>query len=104
LAVGDTISSTSASASISFQPAAGVGVMITFVSGFNGTQAGLTDGTNESKCYATRENSGVRTTTNSWGWGYGYSQNTNVRIPITNTYYLTITNTSNAGYSGVQII
>jgi len=104
LAVGDTINSTSASSSLSFQPAVGVGVMITFVSGFNGTQAGLTDGVNESKCYATRENSAVRTTTNSWGWGFGYCQNTNIRIPITNSNYLTITNTSNAGYSGVQII
>jgi len=102
MTVGDIINSTSASSSLSFQPAAGVEVMITFISGVSATQAGLTDGTNESKCYMTREYNNTRSTTYPWAYAWGYAQGTSTKIPITNTYYLTITNTSNAGYGGLQ--
>jgi hypothetical protein len=102
MAKGDTINSTSASTSINFQPASGVEVMITFISGLSGTQAGLTDGTTESKCYIAREVSNTRTTTYPWAYGYSFAQS-NVRIPVTNSNYLTVTNTTNAGYSGIQI-
>ena len=105
MVVGDIISATSSGTTLSFQPASGVEVMITFVSGNQGTgnsasgsQCGLTDGTNT--CYIN----------NSAGTNYahyhshGYNNGGNQRIPVTNTNYLTISNNSfNAGYAGLQI-
>jgi hypothetical protein len=112
MAKGDVVSATSSGTTLTFQPASGVEVMITFVAGDQGTSngnsgssCGITDGTdacninNSSGGYYNYGGNGT-----SRAFGYGYNNGGNQRIPITNARYLTITNlSSKAGYSGIQI-
>ena len=103
MAKGDTVSATSALTALNFQPASGVEVMITFISGTSGTQAGITDGTNDYKTYMQQSVSNTRTSTYPWAYAYGYSEGANLKIPVNNTNYLVISSAGNAGYAGVQV-
>lgn len=91
MAVGDVISDVTAVLTSTFQPAAGVEVMITFAIGGNIGQTGLTDGVNTSFTYA-QFNTGT------------FPSSAVLKLGITNTNYLWQTNNFNTVmYSGIQM-
>jgi hypothetical protein len=93
MAVGDIIQAlgTAANIGVTFQPAAGVEIMVTWVSAISIGTFGLTDGTNTSLNYSQYN------TTN------GFMGN-NVKLGITNTLYLQVNANSTFGsFSGIQI-
>ena len=108
MAKGDVVSGTSSGTTLTFQPASGVEIIISFVSGnqytgagASGSLCGITDGTNV--CNINNTAGGYMGNTDRT-YGFGYNNGGNQKIPINNTNYLTITNNSyNAGYAGIQI-
>tara|TARA_R100000963_G_C4597043_1_gene72092 strand:+ start:226 stop:564 length:339 start_codon:yes stop_codon:yes gene_type:complete len=111
MVAGDIISATFASGTQTFQPAAGVEIMIMFVGGstgnsgsLGGSQVGLTDGVNAGLFH---HNMGARAISTSADRSYGYAavnnSGGNLKIGITNTIYLTMIASGNASYSGIQI-
>ena len=111
LTAGDVISGTVNGSTLTFQPAVGVEVMITWIGGHMytsyssaGSTSGITDGVNASTFYHAVGGYGgnnYRT--------FGFADNSNgkggIKMGITNSFYLTITNArdTNAGYSGIQM-
>ena len=90
MAVGDVISATVATNSLSFQPSAGSEIMITHFGTQTGTNpnCGITDGTNLSHLI------------------YGQTTfTTAAKIFITNSFYLFVVfgGSGNSGYTGIQI-
>ena len=93
MAVGDIIQAQGAvsAAGLTFQPAAGTEIMVTWVSAMSVGSFGLTNGTNTSISYSQYNN------TNPF-------EGNNVKLGITNTLYLVIAaNSTFGGFSGIQI-
>tara|TARA_R110000751_G_scaffold224404_1_gene326477 strand:+ start:215 stop:517 length:303 start_codon:yes stop_codon:yes gene_type:complete len=91
LAVGDIISDVdNSSTTLTFQPAAGVEIMITMCGGMNLGYVGITDGVSDAVQY-TQYNTALITAPN-------------IKVGITNTHYFkNYTNVAGCGYSGIQI-
>ena len=89
MAVGDIVSGVgSTSANLSFQPASGVEVMITFTSNYN-AWIYFTNGTLNSLSHHSMTT--------------GSAEGAKVKIPINNTNYITLSAGSYpSGYSGIQ--
>ena len=111
MTAGDVISGIVGGGSLTFQPAAGVEIMITWVSGNNytgygnsGSQCGITDGVNAATFYHAVGGYGGNNY-RTFGFAENGSGSGGLKIGITNTRYLTINNSSygNAGYSGIQM-
>lgn len=93
MAVGDIVSGQDnvPAGTFTFQPAAGVEIMITWVTGYSLSYYGLTDGANTSLSFA-----GYNTTE--------YFGGNNTKLGITNALYFTVNaNATYGGFSGIQI-
>jgi hypothetical protein len=92
MAVGDIIVAQGAASAggLTFQPAAGTEIIVTWVSAMSIGTFGLYNGTNTSLSYTQYNNT-------------YYSEGNNVKLGITNSLYLIITaNATFAAFSGIQ--
>jgi len=108
MVAGDIINATFSGGTHSFQPAATIEIMITYIAGDSGggytswqsSVAGLTDGVNVADFDVA---SGLHRMFNYQSLGARQTKNGNLKIGITNTVYLNMIVNGNAGYSGIQI-
>jgi len=91
MAVGDVVNGVGTSATLDFQPAAGVEICITSATSWNNYYIQLTDGVTAPYVIETPST--------------GAGQNVNMRLLINNTIYLRILNTGVGwqSYTGIQI-
>lgn len=94
MAVGDVVNAVSSgTGTISFQPAAGVEIIILFTSGLDTGRVGLTTGANTGQTY-----------TMSDSIGDAFTVGGNCKIGINNSVYLSVySSTGKPAYSGIQI-